>query len=127
MALTRVHGRTVTAGFATLDAAREAAQRIRERDLGETQVDSLVRGSWDGGAPAPLGGLFGPEAPGLLPMGDLGSMSALDARLVQDALDHPGALVGRRPRLGGVLLTVVAREEDVPAVVTLIKESGGSV
>lgn len=115
------------ADFPSLAPAREAARRIREQNLGEAQVDTLAGGRWSAPGTGPATGPFGPDDPTFLSAGDLGPLSSTDLSLVRDALDHPGAMVARRPRQGDVLLTVVTEEENVPAVVAIIKQSGGSV
>jgi hypothetical protein len=109
----RVHGRTVQADFASLAQAREAVRRIRREGLGRVQVDVLTGcvGDRHFAADSLLEPLAGP-----------------DTDMVVDALEEsPANLLARRPRQGRVLLTVVTREEDVPAVVSVVKDAGGSV
>lgn len=125
--MTRVHGRTVLASFRTLGPAREAARRIREKDLGSTQVDDLSGRSGDAAARlGPEDTLFGPDA-GFFSANNLGPLSTTTYALGEHAVEHPGAPAGHRPRSGDILLTVVADEDKVPAVVSIIKEHGGSV
>ncbi len=109
----RVHGRTVLADFASLAQAREAERRIRREGLGHARVDVLAGHTGDQrfAAESLLEPLVGP-----------------DMDMVVDALgESPANLLARRPRPGRVLLTVVTREEDVPAVVSVVKDAGGSV
>lgn len=125
--MTRVHGRTVLASFHDASKAREAARLIRQKGLGETQVADLTdRPGEASSAFGPEDSLFGPDA-ALLSANNLGPLSTTAYALGEDVTERPGELIGRRPRLGDILLTVVTGEETVPAIVSIIKEHGGSV
>lgn len=104
--MTRVRERTILANFRTRTPAQEVARRIREEGLGDVQVSLLTDRA---GAASDV------------------FLASPDLDEITDALDHPGALLGRRPRLGNVLLAVVTEEDKVAAVVALVKEKGGSV
>ncbi len=125
--MTRVHGRSVLANFDTPGPAHEASRRIREKGLGTTQVSDLA--DFDAGTAtqrADRAEILGPDA-GLYSSDNLGPLSLTSYTLIEDSLDHPTALTSHRPRLGSTLLTVVAAESDVPAVVAIIKDLGGNV
>lgn len=110
--MTRVHGRTILANFEDVEAAGQAAQRIRHHDLGYAKVDLLTEHV--GERPPVHSAESRYHGP------DLG--------LVSDLLgDSPTELVTRRPRLDPVLLTVVTDADRVPRVVAVIREFGGSV
>jgi len=113
MNLTRIHSRTILAGFGDFGRAREAARRIRREGLGHTQVDALTDHVGDPvwSAGDVLEPLVGP-----------------DMDTVSDVLGDSNDILAKRPRLEEtVLLTVVTEEARVPDVVAIIKETGGSV
>ncbi len=127
--MTRVRGRTILANFETRASAHEASQRIRERRLGTTRISDLTARPGPGvavGTSRSEAGLLGDDA-SLYSANNLGPLSSTDYALIQDSLDHPSALIGHRPRLGSILLTVITSEENVPAVVAIVKEQDGWV
>lgn len=123
-----VHRRSVVAAFASRAEALEAARLIRDKGLGETRVRTPGNPSLTADRLQADPGPFDDLNADLLSANNLGPLSSTSYALGEEAPDAPPAPAPARPRPeSGVTLLVLAAEEDVPAVVSVLRRAGGSV